>query len=307
MYANVKNTKMKHSILTFLFFLSNSIYGQFTDIEILEKHLRENAKNDYYSINKTKDSVKSIIYEGDYFNVKISDTLISFDKNEIVLNSPNNTYPLSFSVIYRDHIVSLFEHFGFICYRLTDFTRNYEFEEVLNTKQFQYDWVIDNDLYGLSNGSYWVLDKTDNWIKAKIKLPFNNKPTLYNDNDYISFCDCQGEWGGTVYFYNRKNQNTYFTEATCAKSIIKTNDGYDVLSSLGHMMGITDVIFISDPTKLSNLKDFNSNIDSEKALGYSDKSNHANKIFEFRGIRTFQPLERIINCFILSTGDKKLS
>lgn len=213
--------------------------------------------------------------------------MISFDKSEIVLNSPNNTYPLSFSVIYRDNIVSLFEKFGFVCYRLTDFTRNYEFEEILNSKQFQYDWVIDNNLYGFSNGNYWVLDKTDNWIEAKIKLPFNNRPTLFNDNNYISFCDCQGEFGGTVYFYNRTNQNTYFTAATCATSIIKTKDGYEVLSSLGHMMGGTNLIFISDPTKLSNLKDFDSHIDIGKALGSSDKSNHANKIFDFNGIETF--------------------
>jgi hypothetical protein len=289
----LKTTTMRQFFILILIVISISLHGQTREMDTLVKSLRENLKYDFFTKNKSKEVKQSIIYEGDNFNVRISDTLIEFNKKEIVLPGPNmdNPYPRSYSVIYKDNIVSLFDKHGFICHKLSDYTRNFELEKILNTKQFAYDWLIDNNLYGYSNGKFWILDKSGRWKKSDLKLPFEKKPKLFNDDKYIVFCDCHGEWGGTVYFYNRLNQNTYFTEATCANSVIKRENGYNVLSQIGHMMGGTDLKFISDPGKLSNLKDFSGDTKSVNALGYSDKSNQAIKIFDFNGIEIFSSFQ----------------
>ena len=277
------------TIITILISLVWSINGQTNDMDTLVLKLRESLKYDYFQKNQNLNINLPMIYEGEKFNVRIADALLGLSKREIVLINPSNdnTFPLSFSVIFQDNLVSLFEPGCFICYKLSDFTRNTELEKKLNTKQFKYHWLIDNKLYGLASGKFWVLDSSDNWIKTDINLPFDKRPKLFGDSEYFAYCDCHGEFGGTVYFYNRINKNTYFTEATCANSIIKTDKGYYVLSQLGHMMGGTDLKLISDPSKLSNLKDFSKNKVSVNALGYSDKSNQATKVFDFYGIQFF--------------------
>jgi hypothetical protein len=110
---------------------------------------------------------------------------------------------------------------------------------------------------------------------------------LYENNDYLAYCDCHGEWGGTVYFYNRKTEETYFTEATCANSIIESKNGFQVLSHLGHMMGTADLKLIKDPTKLTNLKGFKSTTFNGSALGYADSTKQDVKLFDYWGLQIF--------------------
>ncbi len=274
---------MKQIIIGILIFSFASCKGQTNDFDTLVAKLKERLEYDDYKVTLP------MIHKGEDFNVILSETSLDFKEREIVLDNPSkdNSFPLSFSVVFNENIVSLFEPGTFVCHNLSDFSRNEKLEKVLNTKRFDYHWLIDNNLYALSNGKYWLLDSTENWKKSELKLPFDKKPKLYEGKEYLAYCECHGEWGGTVYFYNRTNQNIYFTEATCANSIIETDKGYKVLSHLGHGMGSADLKLISDPSKLSNLKDFDTKTKNINALGYSDKSEHSKSLFDFYWIQIF--------------------
>jgi len=81
---------------------------------------------------------------------------------------------------------------------------------------------------------------------------------------------------------------TYFTESTCANSVIKSINGYEVLAHLGHGGDSAEIKLIKDPKKLTLAKDkeINTTVKGE-ALGYTDKSNAFEKKLDFYGVQIF--------------------
>lgn len=209
-----------------------------------------------------------LVYQNKNYKIEISNNPIALDLKETVLKNPiDKTYPISYSIIYMDKLVSLFEPGIFVCYSIPGLIRDTQFESKINTKKFQYHWLLDNKLVGISNGKYYYLNQNNTWLDYSIHVPFTRQPKLFEDSTYISYCDCLGEWGGRVYFYNKKTKETYNTKATCANSILKKNNEYLVLSHLGHMFGFTNLIAISDPDQLG--------------------SNEIKTIFDSQGIQIF--------------------
>lgn len=240
--------------------------------------------------NYSQDTIKlPLVHQNKNYKIEISDNPISLDLKEVVLKNPtDNKYPISYSIIYQDKIISLFEPGIFVCHSIPALKRRAEFEKKLNTKKFQYHWLLDNKLVGLSDGNYYYLNSENIWQDYTSSIPFTSQPKLFEDSNYISFCDCHGEWGGTVYFYNKATEKIYFTEATCANSILMKDNKYFILSKLGHKMGHSDLKTIANPDKLSstNLQSINKRFQGE-ALGYSDKSNEIKTIFKYSEIEIF--------------------
>ena len=52
-------------------------------------------------------------------------------------------------------------------------------------------------------------------------------------------------------------------------------------------LGSADIKLITDPSKLSNLKDFDTKAKSTNAIGYADKSNHSMTVFDFYWVQIF--------------------
>lgn len=247
--------------------------------------------NQYFSgeISKAKRNVIPIIAKEDDFKIMISDKPIIFDIKEIILNSPNvDKYPISYSVIYKDKLISLFEPGVFVCHTIPNMTRDTLLENLINTKRFQYHWLIDNKLIGYADNRYYYLDPNNVWADFMSFTPITNQPKVFEDNTYIVFRDCFGEFGGTIYFYNKINNKCHFTEATCANTVYKSSNKYFVLSHLGHMEGSTDLKVISFPDDLPqiNLKDINK-MNNHEAVGLLDITKTAKTIFDFRGIEFF--------------------
>ena len=157
-----------------------------------------------------------IIFEGEDFTIKLAAKSADFKTESVVLQNPyaDATYPLSYSVIYDKHIISLFEPGYFACYRLADLSRNGKLEEELNKKKFKSHWLIDDKLHGLSKNGTWYIYSDKKWRKTrKLQLPVNHKSDLLTDEDYLVYNDCHGEWGGTIYFYSRKSKEVHFTSS----------------------------------------------------------------------------------------------
>lgn len=295
----------KHLYILLTFLITSTIYGQNTYqkesvsfdkiIDSFKKSLGWNPLS-----GKTNDSVtNSSLYKTDNFNVSISKNPVVFDTIHKVLKNPYFTddfddyddnyinYPVSYSVLYNHKLISLFRNGKFVCHNLHNLKRDFNFENELNTKKFKYHWIINNKLGGVSGNTIYVWEN-NKWNKFKSKFPLKKQPKLFEDSEFVVFGDCHGEWGGTVYFFDKSTQETYFTESTCANSVIKKDDKYLVLAHLGHGMGLSEIKSIINPRKLSKAKKREINkIKNGGALGYSDKSEAYQKQLDIYGIQIF--------------------
>ena len=289
---------MNHILLIIFFLVSVSLFGQIkTKIEI-EDEIINHFKNELWE-DKTisKDSLYATSdFEGTRFNVSISDDWIDFEMNHFAIKNPyyddryddseyeeiqNRNYPKSHSVIYENHLVSLFENGKFSCYNLETLERNLSLENLLNTREFTSHWIIDQKLVSISNNETLIWNG-QNWEKLPNEIPLRIRRMIYNDNDFVVFMDCNGEWGGRVYFFDRLTKKTYYTKSTCANTVIKTKEGYEVLAQLGHMIGFSELKVIPDPRELPIFR-FNKKI---KLQNKKSEKNFYKKI-DITGIQIF--------------------
>lgn len=292
----------KHLYILLIFGFSISGCTQNKQLNFEKKILEHFQKQNRNNVVITRDSLFTNSYSENKFNVSISDNLIEFDTTHIVIKNPHfsekfedseedkdyvKNFPKSYSVIFQNSLISLFENGKLACFKLDNFERNTKLENKLNTKKFKYHWIINNQLSALSGNSIYLWD-SEKWVKYKDSFPLKNQPKLFEDSEFIIYGDCHGEWGGTVYFYEKKTSKTFFTESTCTNSVLKSKSGYEVLAHLGHGSGSSEIKIIDDPRKLTLAKDeeINTRIKGE-ALGYTDKSNAYNKKLDLYGVQIF--------------------
>ncbi len=86
------------------------------------------------------------------------------------------------------------------------------------------------------------------------KLKFIKSNVFYEDENYKVRKTCSGEWGGTVYFENKKTNKETAASATCVINVNRIDEEYFVTSSLTHMSGSTEIIEIDNPAELDVFK-----------------------------------------------------
>lgn len=232
---------------------------------------------------------------GTSYQVRLGSKALGLQKKEVVLQNPfgASALPLSYSVIYQKHLITLFEPGYFACYDLKTLTRNQTLEQRLNRQKFQYHWLLDKQLVGLSAGRFFILTAAGIWTPYTVPIPFLVKqPKLFEDERYLSFSTCNGEFGGNVYFYDKQSHQYYLTEATCPNSITKHDGKYWVLASLGHGLSHAGVQIIADPTKLIRRQPTPKSAGAGLALpGYQEKDTppqaKSQTAFFYHGIQMF--------------------
>lgn len=290
---------LRHFCILTLILLTSTVFGQ--DKTVSFDKIVNNFKSswrDPFSGRKNDSVSISSLYQTDQFNVSISESPIHFDTNHLVIKNPYYTddfsdyddnyinYPVSYSVICDGRLISLFRTGKFVCHKLENMERDFDFEKKLNSKKFKYHWIIDDKLAALAGGTIYIWD--DKWITLKTKFPLEKQPKLFEDKEFIAFGDCHGEWGGTIYFFDKVSNEIYFTESTCANSVSKKDDKYFVLAQLGHGAGTTEIKSIDNPRELTKAK--KREIGKTKqggALGYTDKSEAYQKPLDLYGIQIF--------------------
>ncbi len=240
-----------------------------------------------------------LLYKGDSGSIRMSYKIVAgkkalgLIKSEMVLRNPysDKPFPLSNSVILQSDLVTLFEPGYFACYNINNHARNKSLERQLNSQKFQYHWIIGDQLVGLSKGKYYAFTSTNNWVPYTAEIPFNKQPKLFEDEQYMSFMTCNGEFGGEVYFYDKLRRDYYMTGATCPNSVFKLDGKYFVLSSLGHMMGSAGLQMIADPTKLRLWKGKQKPQDRNFSYGEqapdSTGASHIKSVFSFYDLQMF--------------------
>lgn len=291
----------KHLYILLTLGFSLSVCAQSNTLNFENKIVEHFRKQNWDNTAIRKDSLFTNPYD-EKFKLFISENAIPLDTTNIVIKNPYfsekyedaeeerdyvKNFPKSFSVIYENTLIALFEKGKFACYKLDSFERDTNLENQLNTKKFKYHWIINNQLGALSGNSIFIWNGK-NWKKLKSDFPLKNQPKLFEDKDFIVYGDCHGEWGGTVYFYEKTSSKTFFTESTCTNSVIKSENGYEVLAHLGHGGGFAELKVIKDPRKLTLAKEIelNTRVKGE-ALGYTDKTKAFEKKFDFFGVQIF--------------------
>ena len=203
-----------------------------------------------------KDTLKlPLLLVSEDYKVVLADSALHLTKHRRVLTNPFSAdkYPLSYSVIYQNCLVSLLSPGYFACFNIDGWQRNLQMEKQLNKKRFNRYWLIDGHLIGLSNEHYWKFTQKGGWQIYSGTVPFKTQPKLFEDADFLVYNECNGEFGGRLFFFDKQTKKTYWTESTCAVWVRHTSGGYNVLSSLGHMMGSADEMLITNPRSLPEL------------------------------------------------------
>lgn len=190
------------------------------------------------------------------FTVILSDSALLLKTKKIVVPVPYRTspYPVDYSVVYQNRLISLFDSTGFVCLSVNSLQRDRAYERKLNTKRFDYHWLLNGQLVGLSGTTYYQFNQSLGWRQYAGPVPMKKQPKLYEDENYIAYSTCRGEFGGVLYFFDKRTGLTHFVESTCARSVIRQSKGYYILSSLGHMMGSASLIRLGNPSALPVFK-----------------------------------------------------
>ena len=119
--------------------------------------------------------------------------------------------------------------------------------------EYSYDLRIENDSLFLIGHTYkntFVLGQSI----ENFQLTKSRHFKLFKDNTYDLYATCSGEFGGTLFFVNRNTKDVYDAAATCPIVVNKIGTSYYISNYMGHMMGFTSILKISDPSALTKTK-----------------------------------------------------
>ncbi|MBC6610106.1 hypothetical protein H8B15_04180 [Hymenobacter sp. BT507] len=287
------------SILGLLVVLGIGVYGYYSSTGIVLRNRYYSLPPEFRKLLKRFQRIRMgdesellalpFIYKRQYpdqFNIALADKPLGLRKSQVLLRNPFAAapYPLSFSVVYRGNLVTLFEPGTFACYRLPGLIRNRQLEKQLNTQNFEYHWLLNGQLVALSGSHYVTFSESGSWKPYAGPMPLNKQPKLFEDARYIVCMTCHGEWGGEVYFYDKEKHLYYIAEATCSNSIIKRDGKYFVVSSLAHMMGSAEVQQIDNPTEMTRWSGKIKPQDRDFEISYGAKLNHGKTVFDYREV-----------------------
>jgi hypothetical protein len=159
-----------------------------------------------------------------------------------------------------------------------------------NSKEVKLEslYLVNDSLIGVSRfNTYYLETKNHKWIFLKERRKAYPGDPIFEDNEYIVTSTCSGEWGGTIYFLNKKTKRIYKSACTCAVTVLKKNNKYNVTASLAHMSGFTNIFEVKNPTLMElHHKDIN-----RKKIGYvgdneSRSQKGTNQIIDSIGVET---------------------
>lgn len=173
------------------------------------------------------------------------------------IDAPENINDINF---YKDKILLKGENVTWLMNH--DFSIDSSKTSRYNQKKF--DYIVnyrDTLIAPLIRGNkpyYYYLDDKFNWHSVKIKDNNAQKliwkePYFLNDSIYDIYSCCNGEFGGMLYFKNKKTGRTTATMITCVNEIFRYNNVYYVSKFLAHMGASSSLIVISDPEKLQEV------------------------------------------------------
>lgn len=191
--------------------------------------------------SKTKFILKKV-------EIKVSDTLNIEGIAKWYLNFDR----LKNTVVYSDKLISMGLNGGFVCINPHNMKVDSIFSKKLNSDFFTNLVYRQDTLISEKFGELYYLNRDTIWTKYSFKLPVKLFDILYEDNQYILYpCDF-GEWGSSLYIYDKYSQSTKgLSVSDCPQSVIKQNGKFIISAATYHGGGSSELYSLTD---LENLK-----------------------------------------------------
>lgn len=159
------------------------------------------------------------------------------------------------TLFYKGHYFCLTDEKRFIC--LNDkFEVDSSMTNSINQLRVDFSFISGDSLIagvysqGIEPYNYF-LNSDLKWERIELN---RKEDQLFEDEKFIVTACCFGEFGGSVFFTDKKSNRVYSCAATCATTINKLDECYFVTVSLAHESGSTIILKIEDPTKLVELR-----------------------------------------------------
>lgn len=181
-----------------------------------------------------------------------------FRSKEFMINlySFNLDTNIETTIFYQNNYYCLTDDYQFICIS-NKFEIHNKLTNLVNQSglEFESAYLLKDTLiaevYSEENTTKkYYLDSQFIW-KPLINEPLGEP--LYEDSEFIVNTCCFGEFGGAVFFKDKKSTQVYSCPATCVTSVNKIGDIYFITNSLAHMSGFTQILKINAPTELYEL------------------------------------------------------
>ena len=184
-------------------------------------------------------------------------TIKKKDKREygflVSVKSQRGDTTITSAVYYGGHILCLQEDGKIV---VLDTTFNYVDSLTIKFANLKIQFLRPyNDTIVISTDKEVFYLSTDFTLKKYNGQTFKYGLHYYSDSTYYVYACSAGEWGGSVFFWDRKKGKTYSYPATGVQQVLKFKDSYIVSSYLAHLSGLSDYLSIKDPTKLYELND----------------------------------------------------
>jgi hypothetical protein len=173
-------------------------------------------------------------------------------KFKTLITSLSSDSSVSKTVYFRNHFICLTDKKSLIAYT-EELKPDSIFTSFLNTKKIDFIYVTQDTLLGVDNDDVYFFSAENNWTKTNLQSG-NFEYPMFEDSNYFVYSCCAGEFGGAIFFYDKRTKRTYSCPATCTKTVNKIKNVFYVTNSLEHMSGSTEILKISDPSKLYELK-----------------------------------------------------
>lgn len=136
-------------------------------------------------------------------------------------------------------------------------------KEIQNMPHFQIN--VENDSLYVKESQF----EENNFLLGKYVADLELVPRrnfkVFQDSKFNIYKNCNGEFGGSIYFQDRKTKEIYESNSSCPTVINKIGNKY-YITNADYDFG--SILEVSDPTKLQNSKfDFNKRKGSEFTKG----------------------------------------
>jgi hypothetical protein len=125
-------------------------------------------------------------------------------------------------------------------------------EEIQNMPHYEIN--IENDSLFVKETQFEKINLVLGEYVARFELTKTRDFKIFQDSSYDVYATCNGEWGGTIFFENRKTKEVYEASSTCPIVVNKISNEYYITNYMGHAMGFSSVLKISNPATLQKSK-----------------------------------------------------
>jgi len=158
------------------------------------------------------------------------------------------------AIAYFENMVICLQNNNKLLILDTAYNREHTLENKLNGYKPNYLFTLHDTVFITTKSKTYFIGSKFRITEYKLnnRLYANG---LYKDSLYYVYGCCVGEFGGAVFFLNKKTNRTYSYFATCATQVLKFKGRYVVCNNLAHLERSMSYLFVREPTKLYELTD----------------------------------------------------